>query len=596
MTTQEVKRKLAAILSADVKGYSRLMGEDEEWTVRTLSAYRGIMRGLIQQHRGRVVDAPGDNVLAEFASVVDAVQCAVEIQQVLRAKNAVLPENRRMEFRIGINLGDVIEEGEQIYGDGVNIAARIEGLAEPGGICISGSAFEQIENKLPLRYDYLGEHEVKNIAKPVRVYRAQIESEAATRKPLEVASKERMAFPLPDKPSIAVLPFVNMSEDPKQEFFSDGMTEEIITALSKSPYLFVIARQSTFAYKGKPVKVKQVSEELGVRYVLEGSVRRSGERVRITAQLIDAMTGYHLWAERYDRDLKEIFVLQDEIALKIMKTVHEKLQLGPDHARVLGTRVLGRGARNLEVFLKSMEARERFYRLTKEDNALARKLYEEVIALDPGYALAYAGLAETHMVDVLFGTGKSRKESLRRAIEFGEKAVALDESEVLGHASLGYFYTYAGQFDKAVAHAERGLALDPNSSGILFYSGAALAFSGRLEEAIPLLDKAIRQNPFAPSIVFYTLSVAYHMAGRFDEAVKQAKKAAERDPKNQFAYLALASACILAGREEEARAAAGEVLKINPTFSVEQFGRTRPYRDRSQVHRTIDALRKAGLK
>jgi len=590
MTTQEVKRKLAAILSADVKGYSRLMGEDEEWTVRTLSAYRKIMRNLIQQYRGRVVNAPGDNVLAEFASVVDAVQCAVEIQQVLRAKNAVLPETRRMDFRIGINLGDVIEEGEQIYGDGVNIAARVEGLAEAGGICISESAYQQIENKLPLRYDYLGEHEVKNIAKPVRVYRAQIESEAVARKPLEVASIEKMAFPLPDKPSIAVLPFVNMSDDPKQEFFSDGMTEEIITALSKSPYLFVIARQSTFAYKGKPVKIKQISEELGVRYVLEGSVRRSGEKVRITAQLIDAMTGYHLWAERYDRDLKEIFALQDEIALKIMKTVHEKLQPG-DHARVLG-----RGARNLEAFLKAMEAREHFYRVTKEDNALARKLYEEVIALDPDYAFAYAGLAWTHMADLWFGTSKSQMESLGRAIELGQKAISLDESEAMGHGSLGFFYTYAKQFDKAVAHAERGLALDPNSSGILFNSGAALAYSGRPEEAIPLLHKAIRLNPFAPANFFYTLSVAYRMVGRFDEAVEQAKKAVERDPKNQFTYLALASACILAGREEEARAAAAEVLKINPTFSVEQFARRLPYRDKSFVDCTIDTWRKAGLK
>src|SRR5512137_323606 len=423
MTTQEVKRKLTAILSADVKGYSRLMGEDEEWTVHTLNTYKDMMRGLIQQHRGRVVDAPGDNVLAEFASVVDAVQCAVEIQQVLRAKNAMLPENRRMEFRIGINLGDVIEEGEQIYGDGVNIAARIEGLAEAGGICISESAYQQIENKLPLRYEYLGEHEVKNIVKPVRVYRAQIESEAVARKPLEVASKEKMAFPLPDKPSIAVLPFVNMSDDPKQEFFSDGMTEEIITALSKSPYLFVIARQSTFAYKGKPVKVKQVSEELGVRYVLEGSVRRSAKKVRITAQLIDAITGYHLWAERYDRDLKEIFALQDEIALKIMKTVHEKLDAGQH------TRLLGRGARNLEAFLKAMEAREHFYRATKQDTALARKLYEDVITMDPDYAFAYVGLAWTHMADVWFGTSKSPIESLGRAIELGQKAISLDESE-----------------------------------------------------------------------------------------------------------------------------------------------------------------------
>jgi adenylate cyclase len=590
MTTQEVKRKLAAILSADVKGYSRLMGEDEEWTVRTLSAYRKIVKNLVQQYRGRVVDAPGDNVLAEFASVVDAVQCAVEIQQVLRAKNAVQPETRRMDFRIGINLGDVIEEGEQIYGDGVNIAARVEGLAEAGGICISGSAFEQIENKLPLRYDYLGEHEVKNIAKPVRVYRAQIESEAAARKPLEVASKEKMVFPLPDKPSIAVLPFVNMSDDPKQEFFSDGITEEIITALSKSPYLFVIARQSTFAYKGKPVRVKQVSEELGVRYVLEGSVRRSGEKVRITAQLIDAMTGYHLWAERYDRDLKEIFALQDEIALKILKTVHEKLQPA-DHARVLG-----KGARNVEAFLKAMEAREHFYRATKEDNALARNLYEEVIALDPEYAFAYAGLAFTHMADIWFGTSKSPMESLGRAIELGEKAIALDESEAGGHADLGFFYANTGQFDKAVAHAERALALDPNSFAVLHNSAAALAYSGKPEEAIPLLQKAIRLNPFPPAVSFYFLSVAYSMLGRFDEAVENAKKAVERDPENQHIYLCLAFTCIFAGREEEARAAAAEVLRINPAFSIEQYVRLRPHFNKSQIDRTIDALRKAGLK
>jgi adenylate cyclase len=590
MVAQEVKRKLAAIFSADVKGYSRLMGEDEEWTVRTLSAYRKIIRNLIQQYRGRVVNAPGDNVLAEFASVVDAVQCAVEIQQVLRAKNAVQPETRRMDFRIGINLGDVIEEGEQIYGDGVNIAARVEGLAEPGGICITESAYQQIENKLPLRYDYLGEHEVKNIVKPVRVYRAQIESEAVGRKSLEVASKEKMAFPLPDKPSIAVLPFVNMSEDPKQEFFSDGMTEEIITALSKSPYLFVIARQSTFAYKGKPVKVKQVSEELGVRYVLEGSVRRSGEKVRITAQLIDAMTGYHLWAERYDRDLKEIFALQDEIALKIMKTVHEKLQPA-DHARVLG-----RGARNLEAFLKAMEAREHFLRATKEDSAIARKLYEEVITLDPDYTYAYVGLAWTHMADLWFHTSKSPMESLGRAIELGQKAIILDESEAMGHSSLGYFYTFAGQFDKAVAHAERGLALDPNSYPVLFQAAAALAYSGRPEEAIPLLHNAIRLNPFPAGVFFHNLSVAYCMVGRFEEAIEQSKKAVEREPKNQFTNLGLAIACILAGREEEGRAAAAEVLKINPTFSVEQFVMIVPYSDKSFINRTIDALRKAGLK
>jgi adenylate cyclase len=398
-----------------------------------------------------------------------------------------------------------------------------------------------------------------------------------------------MAFPLPDKPSIAVLPFVNMSEDPKQEFFSDGMTEEIITTLSKSPYLFVIARQSTFTYKGKPVKVKQVSEELGVRYVLEGSVRRSGEKVRITAQFIDALTGYHLWAERFDRDLKAIFALQDEIAFKIMKTVHEKLEL-------TATRVSGRGPGNVEAFLKTLEGREHIYRprITKEDNVLARKLFEEAIALDPNHATAYTFLAWTYMVDASFG--KSPEESLRRAIELGKRATALDELEGFAHASLGYFYTYAAQFEKAIAHAERGMALDPNLTGVLLNSGAALTLSGRPEEAIPLLHKALRLNPFAPSIYFVNLSAAYRMAGRFDDAVEQAKRAVERNPKDQLAYLALAAGCMLAGREGEARAAAAEVLKMNPVFSVEQFGRALPFRDKSFVDRSIDAWRKAGLK
>ncbi len=302
------------------------------------------------------------------------------------------------------------------------------------------------------------------------------------------------------------------------------------------------------------------------------------------------MTGYHLWAERYDRDLKEIFALQDEIALKILKTVHEKLQSG------VFLRILGRGAGNLEAFLKAMEAREHFYRVTKEDNALARRLYEEAIALDPNYAFAYASLAWTHMADLWFGTSKSIMESVGQAIELGQRAVALDESEAMGHASLGYFYAFAGQFDKAVSHAERGLALDPNSSAILHSSAATLAYSGRPEEAIPLLQKAIRLNPFAPAIFFDTLSAAYRMVGRFDEAIEQAKKAVEREPENQFPYLNLASACILAEREAEACAAAAGVLKINPMFSLEQYGRIIPFRDRSFIDHTIDALRKAGLK
>jgi len=321
MSAESFKRKLTAILSADVKGYSRLMGENEAETVTTLTAYRRIMGELIQQHRGRVVDSTGDNLLAEFASVVDAVQCGVGVQKELQARNADLPENRRMQFRIGINLGDVIEEGEKLYGDGVNIAARLEALAEPGGICISKTAFDHIESKLPLGYQFLGQQTVKNIAKPVGAYKVLMEPRVIDREEEEAGKTVepgKPPAPLPDKPSIAVLPFTNMSDDPEQEYFSDGMSEDIISSLSQLPDIFVIARNSTFTYKGKSVNVQQVSRELGVKYILEGSVRKVGNRVRITAQLIDGTTGHHLWAERYDRKLEDIFAIQDEVTFKIL--------------------------------------------------------------------------------------------------------------------------------------------------------------------------------------------------------------------------------------------------------------------------------------
>jgi adenylate cyclase len=377
MNTQDFKRKLTAVFSADVAGYSRLMGEDEAATVKTLEAYKQVMFSLIKQHRGRVIDSPGDNLLAEFASVVDAVQCGVAVQKELQARNAELPENRKMQFRIGINLGDVIEEQDRIYGDGVNIAARLESCADPGGICVSKTAFDHIETKLPLGYEYLGEKEVKNIAKPVGAYRVLMEPRvtvagAKEKKPsvpvwrrkraligavavlilliglavwnfslrtpkIEPASKEKMAFSLPDKPSIAVLPFANMSGDPKEDYFSDGLTEQIITSLSMVPRLFVIARNSTFVYKGKAVKVQTVAEEQGVRYVLEGGVQKSQDRVRITVQLIDAIKGHHLWSERYDRELKDLFALQDEIVRQIMTGVQVKLTEGQSASAIAGS-------------------------------------------------------------------------------------------------------------------------------------------------------------------------------------------------------------------------------------------------------------------
>jgi adenylate cyclase len=548
------------------------------------------MASSIQHHRGRIVGTAGDNVLAEFASVVDAVQCAVEIQQVLRAKNAMLPENRRMEFRIGINLGDVIEEEDSIYGDGVNIAARMESLAEAGGICISESAYQQIENKLPLRYDYLGEHAVKNIAKPVRVYRAQIEPEAVpSRIPVEVASREKMAFPMPDKPSIAVLPFVNMIRDPEQEYFSDGITEEIITALSKVPNLFVISSNSTFTYKGKPVKVKQVSEELGVRYVLEGSVRKTSDRVRITAQLIDALSGHHLWAERYDRDLKDIFALQDEITMKVITALQVELTAG----EMAG--MIAKGTKNIDAFIKYTQAFELFNRLTKEGNAQARKILEEAIALDPEYSRLYMGLALVHFYDVWLGTTGSPDQSLARAFELAQKAISLDDSNAAAYGTLGLIYVMKRQYDKAIAECERAVSLDPNSAENLMRLGWVLTWAGRAEEAIPYIQNAIRLNPLPPASYFVQLAVSYRDSGQYEKAIEACKKALQREPNTHFAYIHMTISYIRLGREEEARASAAEILRINPKFSLERYAKILPF-PKPVADRVIEDLRKAGFK
>jgi TolB-like protein/class 3 adenylate cyclase/Tfp pilus assembly protein PilF len=684
MTAQEIKRKLTAILSADVKGYSRLMGEDEKGTVRILNEYKEVMTGLIQHHHGRVVDSTGDNLMAEFASVVDAVECSVEIQKGLKTRNAELPENRRMEFRIGINLGDVIEEEGRIYGDGVNIAARIESLSEAGGVCISGSAYDFVGKKLPLGYEYLGVHTVKNIEKPVSVYRVLMEPEAAGKvigekktkprqwqmatmglvigvivvvaaivmwkfymssapqpegiskekitaplpekpsvavtpstevvlkekvappstekvtKPvtpptpkLEVASKEKMAFPLPDLPSIAVLPFVNMSGDPKQEFLSDGITENIITGLSKVPRLFVIARNSTFSYKGKPVEVKQVSEELGVQYVLEGSVQRSGDRIRVTAQLIDALKGHHVWAERYDRDLKDLFALQDEITVKILNAIRVKLTergLSSEAVPYAG------GKQDLDCLLKYMEAQGHVQRANIEDNNMGRRIAEEAIAKCPEPQKPYAQMAIIHMMDYFLGTTKSPRESIEKAIELAQKSLAVDDTRAEDHARLSLLYSVRKEWDKAIAEGERGIALNPSGADVLHWYAATLTFAGRPEEAIFLFEKAIRLNPFGPSRYFMGYGHALRDTGRFQEAVSAYKKAIKREPNNFLAHLNLAATYSMMGLEKEAQSEAEEVRRLNPKYSVDYWAKVSPYKNQTETDKIIDALRKAGLK
>ncbi|MFC1886342.1 tetratricopeptide repeat protein [Thermodesulfobacteriota bacterium] len=585
-------RKLAAILSADVKEYSRLMSQDERGTIRTLTEYKEAMSKLIQEYKGRVVDAPGDNLLAEFGSVVDAVNCAVEIQRELAERNADLAPARQMEFRIGINLGDIVEEEKRIYGDGVNIAARIEGLADGGGICISGTAYDQVEGKIGLEYEYLGEQEVKNIEKLVRVYRILAFQDTDVQKG-EVNDEGKMAYPLPDKPSIAVLPFNNMSNDSEQEYFCDGITEEIITALSKTRDLFVIARNSSFTYKGKSVKVQQVHRDLGVRYVLEGSVRKVGNRVRITAQLIDATNGNHLWADRYDRVLEDIFTLQDEITMKVITELQVNLTEGER------ARVIAKGTNNLEAFLKMQQGIQHWRCLTEEDNIKARKLCEEVIALDPKYERGYIVIGVTHHSDAQFGWSKFPNASLARGEEFIQKALELDDSNSLAHVILANIYRLKRQWDKALAEYELAISLDPNSS----FSITGLAFIqtslGRFDEAIALFKKAIRLDPISPTFFYNYFGRAYFGAERYKEALTIFKLVLKNAKKGEFSLLMahnnLAMTYAMLDQGEAAKVHVEELLKLDPNFTVEGFSKTIIYKNQVDADRFINALRKAGL-
>jgi adenylate cyclase len=605
------------------------MGEDEKGTVRTLNVYREVMANLIQQHHGRVVDATGDNLMAEFASVVDAVECAVEIQKELKTRNAELPENRRMEFRIGINLGDVIEEEGRIYGDGVNIAARLESLSEAGGICISGTAFDQVKNKLPVGYQYLGKQTVKNIPDPVRAYKVLMEPKAAGKiigeeepKPKKWAWKaiaavavmvlvagglvwnfylrgpqterarvDKMAFPLPDKPSIAVLPFTNMSGDPKEEYFSDGLTEQIITTLSKFPRLVVIARNSTFVYKGKPVKIQKVAEDLGVRYVLEGSVQKSGNRVRITAQLIDAITGHHIWSEHYDREPKDIFALQDEITIKIMQAMRVELTEGEEARRWIKW-----GTDNLKVFEKNNQGINFMRRNTRQDNDTARQLFKEAIALDPKYLWPYVNLGWTHFWDARFGWSESPAKSLQRAFELAQKALAMDESNDYAHSLLASIYNVMRQHDKAIAEAERAVAINPNGALAYMVLAAIVGSAGKWEESVLYSKQSMRLNPFLEAGDYWILGRAYFMTEQFDESIATWKKALQANPNFLLAHVFLAACYSSSRRDAEAAAAAKEVLRINPKFDVESYAKTLPYKNKTDIEREVEALRKAGLK
>ncbi|MHC4791913.1 MAG: adenylate/guanylate cyclase domain-containing protein, partial [Planctomycetota bacterium] len=632
MTEEGFKRKLTAILSADVKDYSRLMEDDEAETVRTLNTYRTAMSDLIQQYRGRVVDATGDNIMAEFTSVVDAVNCAVEIQRDLAERNAELTYERRMEFRIGVNLGDVIDEDGRIYGDGVNIAARVENLAEPGGICISGRAYDQVANKLGLEYENLGEHQVKNISTPIRIYRVLSFPGAAAHRvvkakeamvkkwrkitlaaaaalvivaaaavvwnyylrpsPMEPASVEKMAYPLSDKPSIAVLPFNNLSGSQSDEYIADGLSENIISSLSKIPDMLVIARNSTFVYKGKPVKIKQVAEELGVRYVLEGSIQKSGQNLRVTAQLVDAIKGHHLWSERYDRDTEDFFAVQDDITRNIVIALQVELTEG-EQARIWHT------TENLEAWGYATKGIALFQHYTKEKNARSRELFKQAVELDPNYAFAWISIAWTHLLDFRYGWGDSRAESLKTGIEIVKKASALDDTQSEVHSFWNVAYLFQRQYEKAIAEGKQAVALGPSDATSHILLSMALHFAGNFEESIFHANKAMRLSPYYPTWYLKYLAMSYCMAGAYEKAIAPLKKAIERAKveRGQLVppHIHLVHTFVGLGQIEEAKALADTVLKLDPNFSLGNWQKSLFYKDPADLDRHLNALRKAGL-
>ena len=630
MADPEGSRRLTAILAADVAGYSRLMQIDDRATVATLEAYRNVFREHTDAHQGRVVDMAGDSVLAVFDSATEAVRAAFDIQSVLAKRNETLPEERRMRFRIGVNLGEVISKADgTVYGDGVNIAARLESIGEPGGVTISGTVFDQVKNRVEVGFDFIGEQEVKNIADLVRAYRVRSLDEhtphqtRATKSPMprgrrkvllasliilvvaagagalwaysrqttlpKMAAGAAAPLQLPDKPSIAVLPFVNMSEDPKQEYFSDGMTEDVITSLSKLSGLFVIARNSVFIYKGRAVKPEQVSHDLGVRYVLEGSVRKSENHVRITAQLIDATTGYHLWAEHYDGELKDTFALQDGITQKIVAALAPKLTAGEQSLRGR------RETTNIEAYDLVLHGIALLSQNRRASNLIARQMFQRAIALDPNYAKAYARLAWTYWQDWAFQW--TQDPGIQdRALETAKKAVSVDEFSAEARLTYGWNLLWKKQQDLGVAELEKAVSLDPNFAEAYAHLTAGLNFVGRPDEAIGLAKKAMRLDPNYAFWFAGWLGDSNFQLHRYDEAVEAYQEALRRNPDIVWTHSNLAMVYAEMGKEEEARAQAAEVRRLDPGNSAKWLRDRFPFKNQADLDRIVAALEKAGLK
>jgi len=631
MAETRATRKLAAIFYADVAGYSRLTGADEEGTHRTLSAYLDAISASIESRDGRVLHYAGDAVLAEFSSAVAAVGCAADIQRDLATRNRALPEDRRLRFRIGVNLGDVIVDRDELYGDGVNVAARLQGLAEPGGICISASVYDAVGSKLPLRYEYLGEQPVKNIERPVRAYRVLLDPDAGGakiaskcvklfRSPYSIAGLvavvvigfgvfwfiTRSAFPPESltqapsllrsgKPAIVVLPFLNMSGDAQQEYFSDGMTEDLLTDLSKISALTVISRNAAFAYKGKSPDIQSIVRELGASHVVEGSVRKSGDRVRITVQLIDAASGANLWAERYDREMKDIFVLQDEVRGRIVSALAVKLAAGEESRPAL------KGTQSVEAYDHFMKGRHLESSFSRASVAGAVREYEQAVGIDPRFANAYARLANMYEITARFGWSDNAERTRAQAVELAEKAIALDDGNPFAHWTLGRILTRlqlggTKTLLRAVASLERAIALDPgyaDAHGFLSYLYVGIGEPGKAQSAI---ETAMKLNPRYPFWYIRNRGIIRYMEGDYKAAIADFEEAVERNPTTYFVRWWLAAAYALVGRQDDADWQLEEMrglgfrLTIKEVIEQEAVIRHPPY-----VERYVAGLRKAGI-
>jgi adenylate cyclase len=590
MTEDRVDRRLAAIMAGDIVNYSRLMGIDEEGTMRQLKAHRKELIDLkIVEHRGRIVKTTGDGMLVEFVSVVDAVRYAVDVQRGMAERNTDVAPDRRIEFRIGINVGDIISDENDIYGDGVNVAARLEALAEPGGIMVSRNVYEQVRDKLSFGFEDMGEQTVKNIARPIGIHRVSLVEYATPIAVKGIAGATKIEVSSADRPSIAVLPFTNMSGDPEQEYFADGISEDIITGLSKLHWFFVIARNSSFAYKGKAVDVKRVARELGVRYVLEGSVRKGGNRVRITTQLIDAATGNHLWADRYDGDLTDVFALQDEITKKVVAAIEPRL------LEAEGIRSQNRSPEDIGAWDMVIKANSLFWRLTKAETEIAIETLRRAVERYPEYAPAQSMLAFVLLISGYVGW-RQMGPQLQQAASLAARAAELDDGDPWAHLALGFAAFVRRQTNVAAAEFRRALELNPNFAAAHGYLGWTLAFDDQSDEATKHLGEAIRMSPHDPqNAIFNTgLAVVHYLAGRYAEAVEYSRKTLQQRSAFTAGHRIYCASLAQAGQIDEAREALAHLKEMHPDLSISWIERNVPY-TAGPMTKFVEGMRKAGL-